>query len=164
MSDISCDECGGIKKEEWKQDCVCELRKRIEELKEALSSMTAACSEGNKRIEELEIEVDGSTQAVEAALNGMFITREQINAAWGFADIRYVGGRIVELALKELGIVRCEGCKGKGQIFPTRAQHMDCNGDGWVLEADNYNEMLTRAEEYEDSIKTGDGPLEADDE
>ena len=62
------------------------------------------------------------------------ITDEQIDAAWGWRGefvARYCPS-LFDDVMKELGIHRCEGCKGEGQIFPTRAQHMDCNGHGWV--------------------------------
>jgi len=85
--------------------------------------------------------------------HGYKITDEQIDAAWGCAQpsdnlfSNFVNYAVLN-ALKKLGITRCEGCGGERGVGPARPSVRgdgsfvqnkcpDCNGRGWVMEADD---------------------------
>jgi hypothetical protein len=103
-----------------------ELRQRIEELSRAIGVWEKIVRDKDKRIEELE-DVKFALLDQVSALSGEedfhILTTAQIDAAWRVTvdpNISENALMNVEAALKELGIVRCEGCGGRGII-----QHLE---------------------------------------
>ena len=107
----------------------------------------------DRRIEELEKDVRrewliGYDEAhTETEKKAHHITDAQIDAAWKWVPDVIVKqrGMLVEPALAELGILRCEGCGGSGvavvQAGPDIHEKMqdecpDCNGKGWEIHDD----------------------------
>ena len=126
---------------------------RLRGIKKTLSLQAAGLqtelSAAKRRIEELENALprwmyNKETGVLSVSTEGKFITTDQIDKAWANwvenKELRPYSRKGAELALKELGIVRCELCKedrdnmawGEGGILCSR-----CNGHGWVKGADD---------------------------
>lgn len=117
-------------------------RKRSQEENDALRS---GLLKAEQRIEEFEHMLRGQTFTVKC--EGRHITDAQIDAAWKF--VNECGPRVRAPILHALnvffGIVRCEGCVGKGKwnidtncgatgqyLGKTPYVCPDCDGHGWV--------------------------------
>ena len=79
------------------------------------------------------------TDAQLASGEVVLLTQGQIDAAWAYANdpvLRPFTRKGAELALKELGIERCEKCCGTGRPeYPLEGNYgpcPDCNGRGWI--------------------------------
>ena len=118
------------------------LRDECVQLKQGYTSLRSDMDRVSKtakgRIEELEENRDAwKAEAIKRAGGAVHgITTEQIDAAWEMSEEGYID----EDVLRELGIERCEGCGGSGEVSEP-ADHdqtvlqtdvcPDCNGHGW---------------------------------
>ena len=128
-----------------------EARARIEELEtevgfmdqpttvkalEQREEMFQLVKEKEDRIAELEeLAVLSGWQSLDGDLDGKYIiTEAQLDAAWRYANAskNATAAFASELALKELGIERCEGCEHRPRDY--RPQDCpDCDGHGWTI-------------------------------
>ena len=118
-----------------------EAADEIERLREELLAALKNEAHYAKRIEELKKHCLEQENAVFSWALERHITDAQIYAAWAY--VGPAGERTsAEDALEELGIVRCEGCRGSGreESYPNPNDDMpqdgpcpDCDGHRWVI-------------------------------
>jgi len=113
---------------------VCELNRAQVEIERLRGDLDQTCEKKDsiiwtlrQRIAELEKQNDERLKIWNKSIT---VDRAQIDAAWGRITLDS------EWVLAPLGIVRCGKCKG-GVLQAWDNGCPDCNGHGWVMEADN---------------------------
>lgn len=107
---------------------------------EQYSGWYELCTEAADRIEGLEKIKDEYDEYIELTSTGPLanyhiITHDQIDAAWG-STLQHSDYEVVKRALAELGIERCEVCRGEASSMEWGEGALicsNCNGKGWSI-------------------------------
>jgi len=119
-------------------------KERVKRVEQSYVRQFDLREEAEQRIEELEAEQCEIGGVEFMKKTGRYvITTEQIDAAWNLVMDTGEDGRInsgAEQSLARVGIVRCEGCGGCGQVqVYTKDDDYDadgcpdCDGHGWMI-------------------------------